>query len=70
MRILPAMLSMTVGCGHASELLAYLLTGASVHGSSANVASEQHMSLGKVTSTNSPGQIVMVVDEARNTRHV
>ena len=28
-----------VGCGHTSELLAYLRTGASVRGSSANVAS-------------------------------
>ena len=67
MRTLPAMLSMSVGCGHTSELLAYLLTGASVRGSSANVASEQHTSVGKLTSTNSPGQIV-VVDAARNTR--
>ena len=50
------------------SFFAYLLTGASVRGLSANVASEQHMSLGNVTSTNSPGQIVVVVDEARNTR--
>ena len=42
---------MIVGCGHASESLAYLLTGAPVRGSSANVASEQHTSFGKVTST-------------------
>ena len=60
MRILPAILSMSVGCGHALELLAYLRTGAPVRGSTANVASEQHASFGKVTSTNSPGQIVAV----------
>ena len=60
-RILPAILSMIVGCGHASESLAYLLTGASVRGSSANVALEQHTPLGKDTSTNSLGQIVVVV---------
>ena len=51
-----------------SESLAYLLTGAPVFGSSANVASEQHTSLGKVISTNSPGQIIVMVGGARYTR--
>ena len=67
-RILPAMMSMIVAYGHASKSFAYLLTGASVRDSSANAASEQHTSLGKVNFTNSPGQIVMVVSGARNTR--
>ena len=44
-RIFPAMLSMSVGCGHVSELLAYSRTDASARGSSANVALEQHTSL-------------------------
>ena len=61
------MLSMSVGCGHVSELLAYLRTGASMRDSSPNVVSEQPTSLGKVTSTNSPGQIVVVVGGDRNT---
>ena len=36
---------MIVGYGHASESLAYLLIGASMLGSSANVASEQPRAL-------------------------
>ena len=55
MRILSAMPSTSVGYGHASESLAYVLTGASVRGSSVNVASKQNTPLGshfnKVCST-------------------
>ena len=60
MHILPATLEMMAGVGHSWEAVNFLTLGASVRGSNAYTESGG-ASLGKSTSRNSPGQIV--VDE-------
>ena len=67
MRSRPSMLVISDGCGHASSSRTDLLPFESSHGSKANVLSSMNKSAGRLTSTNSPGHTVVLVDGARST---
>ena len=67
MRNTPSTLLISDGCGHTSFSQTRLLPVVSCRGSRANVASAIYTSEGRLTSTKSPGQTVMLVGGARST---
>ena len=67
LRTTPSTLVTSDGCGHRSLFRVNLLPVVSRRGSKANVESVVNKSVGRFTSTNSPGQTVVLVGGARNT---
>ena len=67
MHTTPSTLVTSDGCGNRSLSRVNLLRVVSRRGSKANVESVVNKSVGRFTSTNSPGQTVVLVEGARNT---